>query len=262
MKLKACLLFSSLWLIALPCTAKEFNIPNGDTQALLKAITLCNQSPEADVIILARNGLYAIDKPIHPHFLLPPLKNKLTIEGNGSEIRRYIKAAYALMATDRNSDIIVRNLTLAEGSEGAITNHGNLQLDRVKIIDTDSGKAKAIIGNWGRMSLSNTELAYNHIPIQAHDAGVIINHGELSLSFSMIHNNTVRLNKNRFALALGALNFGNIKINGFNVGNNDIDPEIQDSQISGIINMGSAKIYGRFPENMILRKQATKNTIQ
>jgi hypothetical protein len=255
MNLKACLLFSSLLLMALPCAAKEFSISNGDTKALLKAITLCNESPEADVIILARNGLYAIDKPIHPHFLLPPLKNKLTIEGNGSEIRRYVKAAYAHISIEKNSDIILRSLTLAEGSEGAIINRGNLQLDRVKIIDTDSGKAKAIISNWGRMSLSNTELAYNHIPIQAHDAGVIINHGELSLSFSMIHNNTVRLNRNRFALALGALNFGNIKINGFSIADNDIDPEIQDSQISGIINIGSAKIHGRFPEKLVLRKQ-------
>jgi len=248
------LIFSSLLLIALPCSAKEFIISNGDNSALLKAITLANQSPDADVITLAKHGLYAISVPSERKSLLPNLKNTLTIEGNGAEIRRYTKSSVNLLTVEKNSHIILRNLILAEGSEGALVNNGDLLLDRVKIIDTDSGNAQAIITNFGRLSLSNSELAYNQMPVSAHDAGIIVNHGELSLSFSKVHSNTIRQDKNPMAFALGALNFGSIKINGFSIDANDLDPAMSAAQFAGIINIGKAKIYGRFPQNQVKQK--------
>ncbi len=250
------LIFSSLLLITLPCSAKEFTIPNGDNVGLLKAITLANESPEADVITLSKHGLYAISVPAGAN-LLPVLKNTLFIKGNGSEIRRYTKASVTLISTDKESHITLQNLILAEGSEGALINRGDMLLDRVKIVDTDSGNAQAIITNYGRLSLSNSELAYNQIPMQAQDAGIIINHGQLSLAFSKIHSNTIRQDKRPLAFALGALNFGDIKINEFIIDANDIDPSINPSQLSGIINIGKAKIYGRFPENQIIQKSTS-----
>ncbi len=256
MNLANCLIYSSLLLIALPCSAKDFSIPNGDTPGLLKAITLANQSPEADVITLAKHGLYAISKPSGAN-LLPSFENTLTINGNGAEIRRYTRASVTLISTEKNSHVVLRDLILAEGSEGALINRGDLLLDRVKIVDTDSGKAQAIITNFGRLSLSNSELAYNQMPVQEHDAGVIINHGELSLSFSNIHSNTIRQDNNTLAFALGALNFGSIKVNGFNIDGNDIDPAINPSQLAGIINIGKARVYGRFPQKQIIQKSTS-----
>lgn len=254
------LIFSSLLLIALPCSAKEFVISNGDTAALLKAITEANKSPEADVITLSKHGLYAISTPSGAN-LLPKLQNTLVINGNGAEIRRYTQASVTLISTEKDSRIVLRDLILAEGSEGAVINHGDLLLDRVKIVDTDSGKAQAIITNHGRLSLSNSELAYNQMPVQAHDAGVIINHGELSLSFTKIHSNTIRQDKSPLAFALGALNFGNIKINSFSIDANDIDPAISPSQLAGIINVGKARVFGRFPQNQMTRKSTSNSGI-
>ena len=256
MQLAHRLIFSSLMLIALPCSAKDFIISNGNIPELLKAITLANQSPEADVITLAKKGLYAISKPTGAN-LLPSFENTLTINGNGAEIRRYTQASVTLISTEKNSHVVLRDLILAEGSEGALVNRGDLLLDRVRIVDTDSGNAQAIITNFGRLSLSNSELAYNQMPVQAHDAGVIINRGQLSLSFSKIHSNTIRQDKNPLAFALGALNFGSIKINGFNIDGNDIDPAINPSQLAGIINIGKAKVYGRFPQNQIIQKSTS-----
>jgi hypothetical protein len=250
------LIFSTLFIIAMPCTAKEFIIANGDNKGLLKAITLSNESPDADVITLAKQGLYAISIPTDAN-LLPILKNTLVINGNGSEIRRYTRASVTLISTQKNSHILLRNLILAEGSEGAIINHGHLLLDRVKIVDSDSGKSQAIITNFGRLSLCNSELAYNQMPVQANDAGLIINHGELSLSFSKIHDNTIRQDKNSLSFALGALNFGEIKINGFSIESNDIDPAINTSQLAGIINIGKARVSGRFSPNLIIRKSTS-----
>jgi hypothetical protein len=254
------LIFSSLLLIALPCSAKEFSISNGDVRGFLKAITLANASPEADTITLAKHGLYAINQTAGAS-LLPGLQNTLTINGNGAEIRRYTKASVCLLIAEKNSRIVLNNLILAEGSEGALINRGDLLLDRVKIVDTDSGNSQAIITNYGRLSLSNSELAYNQMPLQAHDAGVIINHGELSLSFSKIHSNMIRQRNNPLAFALGALNFGSIKINGFNIDANDIDPAISPSQLAGIINIGKAKVYGRFPEKQIIQKSTSNQGI-
>lgn len=250
------LIFSSLLLTALPSGAKEFIIANGDNRELLNAITLANKSPEADVITLAKHGLYAISKPTGAN-LLPSLENTLTINGNGAEIRRYSKVSVTLISTAKNSRVVIRNLILAEGNEGAVINRGDLLLDQVKIVDTDSGNAHAIITNFGRLSMSNSELAYNQMPVQTHDAGVIINHGELSLSFSKIHSNTIRHDKTPLSFALGALNFGQIKINDFSIEGNDIDPAINPSQISGIINIGKAKVFGRFPQNQVIQKSTS-----
>lgn len=251
------LIFSSLLLFALPCSAKNFTISNGDNIGLLKAITEANQSPEADTITLAKHGLYAISKPASRTSLLPEFKNTLTINGNGAEIRRYTNASVALVSTEKKSNVVLRQLILAEGSEGAIVNYGDLLLDHVKVVDSNSGKARAIITNYGRLSLSNSELAYNQMPVRAHDAGVIVNHGELSLSFSKIHSNTIRQDKNPLSFALGALNFGDIKINGFSIDGNDIDPELNASQLAGIINIGKARVFGRYPQNQIIRKSAS-----
>lgn len=251
------LLFSSVLLIALPCNAKTFTIPNGDNTAFLKAITEANQSPEADTITLAKGGLYAISTSASRKSLLPPFKNALTINGNGAEIRRYTKASVPLVSTEKNSNVVLRQLILAEGSEGAVLNYGDLLLDHVKVVDSNSGKALGIISNYGRLSLSNSELAYNQMPVSAHDAGVIVNHGELSLSFSKIHSNTIRQDKNPLSFALAALNFGDIKINGLSVDGNDIDPELNASQLFGIINIGKARVFGRFPQNQIIQKSAS-----
>ena len=43
--------------------------------------------------------------------------------------------------------------------------YGHLLLDHVKVVDSNSGKARAIITNYGRLSLSNSELAYNQMPV-------------------------------------------------------------------------------------------------
>lgn len=251
------LIFSSLLLTALPCSAKDFTISNGDNAGLLKAITESNQSPEADTITLAKKGLYAISTPASRTSLLPTFKNTLTINGNGAEIRRYTSASVALVSTEKKSNIVLRQLILAEGSEGAVLNYGDLLLDQVKVVDSTSGKAQAIITNYGRLSLSNSELAYNQMPVRAHDAGVIVNHGELSLSFSKIHSNTIRQHNNPLSFALVALNFGDIKINGLSVDANDIDPELNPSQLAGIINIGKAKVFGRFPQNQIIQKSTS-----
>lgn len=257
MNLSHRLIFSSLLLVALPCGAKNFTIPNGDNAGLLKAITEANASPEADTITLAKHGLYAFNAPASRNSLLPPFSNTLTIEGNGAEIRRYVKASVVLVTTKKGSGVVLRNVILAEGSDGALVNNGDLLLDRVKIVDSNPGKDQAIITNLGRLSLSNSEIAFNQIPVRAHDSGVIVNHGELSLSFSKIHSNTVRQDKSPLSFALGALNFGEIKINDFSVDGNDIDPAINASQLAGIINIGKAKVFGRFPQNQIIQKSTS-----
>ncbi len=257
MNLNHRLIFSSLLLIALPCGAKNFTIPNGDNSGLLKAITEANASPEADTITLAKHGLYAFNTPASRTSLLPAFRNSLTIEGNGAEIRRYVKASVAIVSTEKQSTVVLRNLILAEGSNGALLNNGDLLLDRVKIVDSNPGVAQAIITNFGRLSLSDSELAYNHMPVSAHDSGVIINHGELSLSFSKIHSNTIRPGNNPLTFALAALNFGDIKINGLSIDGNDIDPTMDATHLASIINIGKAKVQGRIPQSTIIHKSTS-----
>lgn len=102
--------FVLLLITCLNSQAKTFNIPNGDIKALINAINEVNSNKEADIINLAKNGVYNFNaffeklnigkpKKYKGNIALPQIKNDdvqwntpntldLTIEGNGSTFIR------------------------------------------------------------------------------------------------------------------------------------------------------------------------------
>jgi Anaphase-promoting complex subunit 4 WD40 domain len=70
-----------------PCEP-EFIIANGDTTALITAITTANSTPEPDTICLAEGGTYTFTSAYASSTALPAITSDITIEGNGASMTR------------------------------------------------------------------------------------------------------------------------------------------------------------------------------
>jgi WD40 repeat protein len=67
-------------------------ITNGDTAALISAITSANGTPEPDTICLAENGTYTFSTEHSGSNALPEITSEITIEGNNATLARDVAA--------------------------------------------------------------------------------------------------------------------------------------------------------------------------
>jgi hypothetical protein len=172
-------------LIAGPARAAKIPVACGDTEALIDAIEEANQAPNADTIVLGEGGdpcTYELDEPAEgagwygPNGL-PAIASPITIDGNGSTIRRKPSAArfriffvgadplgvrtpgYTSPGAGRLS---LRDLTLSGGHAkggdsraggggaglgGAIYNQGRLLLERVTVSGNVAHGGDTGVGN-------------------------------------------------------------------------------------------------------------------
>ena len=140
MMLPRLLLSCSLALLATACT-RETTIADHDGKALVDALAAAQSGTGPHRIILARRGSYVLSSPSETGLLLPSITGELTIEGNGAEIRSYTDGAVALLEVGREGNVSLRDLALAEGSDGAervsgtVLNYGELLLDNARLHD-------------------------------------------------------------------------------------------------------------------------------
>jgi hypothetical protein len=150
-----------------------------------------------------------INDPAEAGLLLPALTGKLTIDGNGAEIRSYAPGPVALLEVRPGSDVTLRGLSLAEGSDGAVRNFGKLRLQSSRIVDSTGSHVSAIVLNRGQLEVEDSEVAYNELQESSADAGTILNYGSLHLDNMRIHDNVAGLLS--FA---GIVNLGSGRIEG------------------------------------------------
>ncbi len=134
--------------------AAEFNVPAGDVKALIDAILAANTNRDAsNTINLARNSVYELrtayvmdykarDNKVLGSIGLPAITKDLTINGNGSIIRRLNSAPlFRIIVVDIYVDIIINQLTIegghSEGEGGGMYKNtgGTLTLKEVKFIN-------------------------------------------------------------------------------------------------------------------------------
>lgn len=183
------LLSTLLGTLMLTACTQEIAVANHDSSMLIAAIRIANATPGAERITLAHRGLYVINDPAEPGLLLPALTGKLTIDGNGAEIRSYAEGPVALLEVTPGSDVTLRGLSLAEGSDGAVRNFGKLRLQSSRIVDSTGSLASAIVLNRGQLEVDNSEVAYNSLQGGRADTGTILNYGSLRLDRPRIHDN-------------------------------------------------------------------------
>jgi predicted outer membrane repeat protein len=171
-----------------------FNIASGDvygTQGLIWAIGQANNDRQADSIVLAPNSTYSLTTPLansdDPTFGpngLPVIyagysaATKLTIEGNGSTIRRFQASStqpFRILYVASGANVTVQDLTVdgglsTEGGGAGIRNQGgNLNLNNVtisnNIVNKVSGGPDAhgggILTSSGSLTMNNVTMYHN-----------------------------------------------------------------------------------------------------
>ena len=216
-------------------------IADRDVDGLVAAIHRANQSQEATTIRLAKGGLYTLVTPSDENreLGLPAITGKIEIRGNDADLRRYSNEEFALVAVATGGELKIRNLTLAEGSRGAIVNRGELDLDGVRVVDNVAKGVPAIIENYGRLSVRNSEISFNHLAATQRDAGTVLNYGHLEVNRSSIESNWISRRYDTLIAASAVLNLGELKLMAVNIRENTATPEIEGTALGAIVNAGN-----------------------
>lgn len=231
--------------------AADFRIDNRDVPALIRAIQTANQSPGPHRIELHPGGIYTLELTDSEGLGLPPLRTEITLAGNGAEIRRYSNARMTLLEVDTGGKARVEALTLAEGSYGAIRNRGSLVMHKVAITDSGSEGARAIVLNYGALTLSDCLIGYNQIRHAGRDSGIVVNLGTLELRGARFVGNTVTRRGPDPAAAAAVLNQGELRANGVEFTANEVDDAFGGLAFAAVLNLDNGIVHGLSPGQVI-----------
>jgi hypothetical protein len=224
--------------------AAELRIADRDSAGLVAAIKAANAAATPTTIRLAEHGLYTLGAAADPdHQIgLPILRGTIRIDGHDAEIRRYADANYTLIAIATGAEVQLNDLTLAEGSEGALVNHGNAQLNRVRVVDNVARKVSSIIENYGSMDVRDSEISYNQLAGSQRDAGTLVNYGHLQLEHTRIVGNVVSRRYDSLYVASAVLNFGALNLHDVAIEENAAESILSAAALGSIINLGTGQL--------------------
>ena len=246
-----------LGLLCLPALAysKDYSIGNRDVRGLITAIQEANQHPGPHRIQLYPGGIYTLQAADTGNLGLPRLNGQIRIQGRGAEIRRYSNERMTLIEVGDAGRVGLSNLTLAEGSLGAIRNRGQLLLDGVKITDSSSEQARGIVLNYGQLRVKDSLFGYNQVKDLGRDCGVLINMGQLDIENSVFEYNT--LLRNQPAVAAGAvLNFGRLRASNLTFTQNVVSDPSGDVAYNAVVNLDSGSFQGLEPQHVINERES------
>ena len=233
--------------------SRSIDVANHDGGGLVEAIRAANADPGPQTIRLARRGLYVLDRAAEPGLMLPRIRDDLVIEGDGAEIRAYTGERLALVEVGPGATLSLERLSLAEGSDGAVRNYGQLALDQVRITDNTGDRSSAIVLNHGDLVARDSEIAYNALEPVRRDAGILLNYGQAELERCTIHDNRAAGRNPSLAVAAGVLNFGSLRVDGLALADNAADSAGGRFQFGGILNIGNGKVRGEVGQGMVRR---------
>lgn len=218
--------------------------PVESTAQLVAAIEAANQTPEADIITLERQ-FYVLDRmhgAAHKS-ALPEISTPIVIRGNGAELRRYSNEDFRLFHVGETGHLRLEQVVLAEGSIGAIRNHGVTELRRVALVDSTARGASAIVENYGEMRLHRCEVSFNTVASASRDAGTIVNWGKLWLNSTTFQGNQLSRRFEGVALASTVLNFGVADIEDVVIAENVAGESGDDGAPQApLVNLGNGKL--------------------
>ncbi len=234
----------TLALAALPASAAEFHVANRDTAGLVAAIEAASQQAGIHRIVLAEGGLYTIEAAGPGALGLPSVRGRIEIDGRGAEIRCYCDASLTLLEVAATGQATLRDLTLAEGTLGAVRNFGRLMLDRVQVTDNAGEAARAIIVNHGELRLDGSLIGYNEIHGAGRDAGTVLNFGHLEVVDTRFEGNSLSRRYPSLAAAGAVLNHGELRLGGLQVEDNRIVDEWNGLATPAILNLDGGRVEG------------------
>lgn len=229
-------------LLSAPWAAHAVVISVGprDAEGLIAAIHEANRSPGEDIIELAPGSLYLVGDGDGD--ALPTIRSRIRILGNRAEIRRYADRRVALINVAPAGQLRAEYLTLAEGTRGAIVNHGRVELYHVAISDNVASGAQAIVTNHGTLVGRDVEISHNEIAGAERDAGVVLNFGEIDLADCVFVDNAVSRRYPSIVAVAGVLNFGRANLTRVAIGDN-VAPEPAAEE--PLVNLGNGRMATR-----------------
>lgn len=229
--------------VAAPASAEVISVAARDAAGLAAAIEHANKSPSEDIIELAADSLYAIHEAAEPAraIALPTIRSRIRILGNNAEIRRYADEPLLLLSIAPAGSLRMEHVTLAEGTRGAILNHGTLELHHVKVLDNTATGAEAIVTNYGRMSARGSELSYNEIAGAQRDAGIVLNYGTLDIVDSVLAANSVSRRYRSLVGASAILNLGEARLRDVMVTGNALADALDEARDDALVTLGNGR---------------------
>lgn len=242
----------ALLLAAAPtlAAAETFRIGDRDVPALVRALQTANQSPGPHRIELHPGGIYTLELTDSAGLGLPALRSRITLAGNGAEIRRYSNARMTLLEVAEGGDAVIEDLTLAEGSYGALRNRGTLRLDGVAITDSGNDGAQGIVLNYGKLALHDCLVGYNQVHKAGRDAGIIYNLGTLELKHSRFVGNTLT-RRSADPAAAAVLNQGELKAVEVEFVANAIEDAFDGLAFAAVLNLDNGRASGLKPGQIL-----------
>jgi hypothetical protein len=227
-----------------PTWATDHVVGNRDVAGLRAAIMAANADPTGSHrIVLAEGGLYTLDDALPGHLGLPSFTGKVHIDGRGAEIRRYSETGMTLLEVAAEAHVTLTDLTLAEGSLGAIRNLGTLSLRHVVVSDSSGESARGIVINHGDMLARDSAFTHNEVHGSGRDAGTLINFGSLTLQDSRIVGNSLSRRYPSLAAA-PVLNHGQLTITGGAFEDNQVLDEFDGLVSTSVLNLLGGKVSG------------------
>lgn len=236
MRVRSITVAGCLLLLAASASAAEYRIRDRDGAALAGAIRHANATPGADVIVLRRGGIYPILDAAADGLALPTVTDALRIEGNDAEIRRYTDARLMLLQVAPGARLELSDLTLAEGSRGAVHNRGTLVLERVRITDSSSSEPAAIVLNEGELQATASEFGYNQLLGASADGGTLVNRGLMRLTDSRIVSNSAS-RRDPITAAAAVLNLGTLELDRVTVVDNRLTDGFGGDELTAVLNL-------------------------
>jgi hypothetical protein len=121
------------------------------------------------------------------------------------------------------------------------------------VVSDSTGEAlRGIVVNHGDMRASDSVIAWNRVEAGGRDIGTIINHGRLELRRSRIADNRLSRQFGTLAAAGAVLNFGSLRLDDVDVGQNAIEDELGGLAYPAVVNLDSGRINGAILPGQVL----------
>ena len=205
--------------------AATFDIPPGDTAALVAAIQAASDTPAtADVINLASGSTYNLtfvnNSYLHTGHIfgafggengLPVIHGSITINGNGATIKRADAAPdFRLLFVDSDGSLTLNNLTLQRGRAtnsvdahanqgGGIANLGTLTMNDSLLTHNFARAGGGILNFGGSTSINRSSISDNVVEITG---GGIWSYQPLVIIDSTVSGNTIQTNGDGAGIAI------------------------------------------------------------
>jgi hypothetical protein len=237
-----CAVALGLALAASTASSADYHIANLDAAGLAGAIRHANSTPQPDVIHLASDGLYALAES-ESGLALPPIRGRLTLMGRGAELRRNTSAPLALLEVAADGELDIDALTLAEGSRGAVRNHGILRLQDSAIVDGTTQSESAIVQNFGTLEARDSVIGYNQVAGAGRDAAIVMNYGSMRLERCRVAGNSLSRRYPTLAAA-PLLNYGELMLDTLSIEDNTVIDGFEGLVSAAVLNLGAGRTAG------------------